>query len=86
MALTAIWRRDPEEIGMLEFLRVLRRHGDWPVHLPGLLLAFAMAELFFKFHSFALECGAFLATWLLIDLVVDALARRLRAPAAGTPR
>jgi hypothetical protein len=45
-----------------------------------------MAELFFKFHSFALECGAFLATWLLIDLVVDAVARRLRAPAAGTPR
>ena len=71
---------------MLEFLRVLRRHGDWPVHLPGLLLAFVLAELFFKFHSFALECAAFLATWLVIDVVVDALARRLRAPAAGTPR
>jgi hypothetical protein len=86
MDLAAVKRREREEIAMLEFLRVLRRHGDWPVHLPGLLLAFVLAELFFKFHSFALECGAFLATWLVIDVVVDALARRLRAPAAGTPR
>ncbi|CAN5277846.1 hypothetical protein BH11PSE10_BH11PSE10_17820 [soil metagenome] len=71
---------------MLEFLRVLRHHGDLPVRLPGLMLAFLVAELFYKFHSFALECGAFLVTWLVIDLVVDALARRLRAPPAGTPR
>lgn len=67
---------------MLEFVRVLRRHGDWAVHLPGLLLAFAMAELFYKFKSFALECAAFLLTWLVIDLVVDLLARQLRAAAA----
>jgi hypothetical protein len=67
---------------MLEFLRVLRRHGDWAVHLPGLVLAFALAELFYKFHSFALECAAFLLTWLLIDWVVDLLARQLRAGAA----
>jgi hypothetical protein len=86
MLIAATWRREPEEIAMLEFLRVLRRHGDWPVHLPGLLLAFLVAELFFKLHSFALECAAFLVTWLVIDLVVDALARRLRAPAAGSPR
>jgi len=71
---------------MLEFLRVLRRHGDLPVRLPGLLLAFLVAELFFKFHSFALECGAFLVTWLVIDVVIDALARHLRAPAADAPR
>ena len=70
---------------MLEFLRVLRRHGRWSVQLPGLVLAFAIAEFFYKFHSFALECGAFLLTWLLIDWLVDALARRLgaAAPSAG---
>ncbi|MEP7301098.1 MAG: hypothetical protein ABI699_06175 [Caldimonas sp.] len=68
---------------MLEFLRVLRRHGDLQVRLPGVLLAFLIAELFYKFHSFALECGAFLVTWLVIDVVIDALARRLRAPAAN---
>lgn len=70
---------------MLEFLRALRRHGDLSVRLPGLLLAFLIAELFYKFHSFALECGAFLVTWLLIDVVIEALARRLRASAAETP-
>ena len=31
-------------------------------------------ELFYKFHSFTLECGAFLATWW----VYDALLARLR--------
>ena len=66
---------------MLEFLRVLRRDGDLPVRLPGLLLAFLSAELFYKFHSFMLECGAFLVTWLVLDLVLDGLARYLRAPA-----
>ena len=71
---------------MLEFLRVLRRNGDFAVRLPGLLLAFLVAELFYKFHSFALECGAFLVTWLVIDVVIDALARRLRGPAADAPR
>ena len=65
---------------MLEFLRTLRRHGDLAVRLPGLLLAFVIAEVFYKFHSFTLECGAFLATWLVIDLVIDRLARWMRRP------
>ena len=65
---------------MLEFLRALRQHGDLGVRLPGLLLAFVIAEVFYKLHSFALECGAFLVTWLVIDLAVELLARLLRAP------
>lgn len=56
---------------MLEFLRSLRRHGDIGVRLPGLLLAFVIAELLYKFHSFALECGAFLLTWWAIDVMLD---------------
>lgn len=35
--------------------------------LPVFLVAFLIAELFYKFHSFALECVAFLATWFVID-------------------
>jgi hypothetical protein len=31
-----------------------------------LTLAFIIAELFYKFHSFTLECGAFLFTWYAI--------------------
>ena len=31
------------------------------------LVAFVIAELFYKFHSFTLECAAFLATWFVLD-------------------
>jgi len=56
---------------MLEFVRALRRDRAFLSRLPSFLLAFVVAELFFKFHSFALECLAFLATWLVVDLIVD---------------
>lgn len=31
----------------------------------------AIAEVFYKFHSFTLECVAFLATWYVLDLIVN---------------
>ena len=34
---------------------------------PALILSLLIAELFYKFHSFTLETGAFLATWFAID-------------------
>lgn len=71
---------------MLEFLRVLRSQGDLLVRLPGLPLAFLIAEMFYKFRSFTLECLAFLVTWLVIDVLIAALARWLRAPRAEAPR
>ena len=42
--------------------------------------AFLIAENFYKFRSFALECLAFMATWYAIDLAVDIL-RKLLAKA-----
>ena len=33
------------------------------------LLAFGIAEFFFKFQSFALECVAFLATWFVASFL-----------------
>jgi hypothetical protein len=33
------------------------------------LIAFVIAEMFFKFKSFALECLAFLAVWALLSFV-----------------
>ncbi len=39
--------------------------------LPSLSLAWLLAELFYKFHSFTLECAAFLATWYLLDAAVQ---------------
>lgn len=37
---------------------------------PALLLSFVLAEIFYKFHSFTLECLAFLATWFVIDALI----------------
>ena len=31
--------------------------------------AFLIAEFFYKFHSFALECAAFLLTWWLCSFI-----------------
>jgi hypothetical protein len=39
----------------------------------------AIAEMFYKFHSFTLECVAFLATWYVLELIVNR-ARALLAP------
>jgi hypothetical protein len=40
---------------------------------PSFLIAFAIAELFYKFKSFALECAAFLLTWALIEAALTGL-------------
>ncbi len=38
--------------------------------LPVFLVAFVVAELFYKFHSFVLVTGAFLVTWYVLDAVI----------------
>ena len=43
-----------------------------------LAAAFVIAELFYKFGSFALECIAFLATWYVLSLAFDFVMRRGR--------
>jgi hypothetical protein len=47
--------------------------------LPALAGAALIAEVFYKFHSFLLECGTFLATWFLLDLLLQGAARLLAA-------
>ncbi len=47
--------------------------------LPVLLMAMFCAESFYKFHSFVLECGAFLLTWFLIDAVYQFVRRQFFA-------
>jgi hypothetical protein len=41
-----------------------------------LVASLLIAELFYKFHSFTLECVAFLATWWLIGGALSFLGRR----------
>ena len=53
-------------------------------HAPTLLGALAIAEMFYKWHSFLLEAGGFLLTWFVLDAAVSWVEKRLarRAPAA----
>ena len=57
---------------MIDLLRAWRSHTAYARRLPAFAAAFLVAEFFYKFHSFALECAAFLATLLVLDLVIDA--------------
>ncbi len=40
---------------------------------PPLGAALLIAEMFYKFHSFTLECLAFLATWTILDALIQRL-------------
>ena len=44
---------------------------------PALGVSFAIAESYYKFHSFTLECLAFLATWCVADALIQPIARRV---------
>ena len=50
--------------------------------IPALGLSVIVAETFYKFHSFTLECLAFLATWFVLDAVVTTLANLVKKPSA----
>ena len=38
---------------------------------PIIMVSLLIAELLYKFHSFTLECIAFLVTWYVLDLVTN---------------
>ena len=48
----------------------------WQEGLP-LGVAFLIAELFFKWRSFALECAGFLATWTVLSWLLGTAVGRL---------
>ena len=50
---------------------------------PALAGSLVIAELFYKFGSFTLECLGFLATWFVLDALFAAIARALARPARG---
>jgi hypothetical protein len=47
-------------------------------HAPSAAVSIVIAELFYKFHSFTLECVAFLATWYVVDRISAAPYRAVR--------
>lgn len=55
---------------MYTLIRSIPRRQLLLEQIPVLATSFVIAELFYKFGSFALECIAFLATWLVLDALV----------------
>jgi hypothetical protein len=56
-------------------IRALVLQGINAVDLVTLATSFVIAEMFYKFHSFTLEAGAFLGTWYALRLAARAIFR-----------
>ena len=52
---------------MYSLIRLLPTRELALQQVPALATSLVLAELFYKFHSFTLECVAFLATWFVLD-------------------
>jgi hypothetical protein len=63
---------------MFTLLRLLPFRRIALEQAPTLAAAWLVAETFYKFHSFTLECAAFLVTWFAFDGALQA-ARTLLA-------
>jgi hypothetical protein len=48
--------------------------------LPAFAIAFIVAEMFYRFHSFTLETLAFLATWFVVDAGIQLVRRVVAGP------
>lgn len=58
-------------VSRLPLRQVLARHA------PTLVGALAIAEMFYKWHSFSLEASGFLVTWFGLDAAVSFIERKL---------
>ena len=56
---------------MIDLIRSLRQHAGYGQRIGSFIVAFATAEFFYKFHSFTLECIAFLVTWYVFDYLTE---------------
>ena len=45
---------------------------------PAIVTSLVIADLFYKFHSFLLETAAFLATWLVVDAMLEGARKLLK--------
>jgi hypothetical protein len=69
---------------MYELIRRLTLKQLTLEQLPLLVMALGIAELFYKFHSFLLEAGAFLLTWLALGALSAAI-KSLFTPVKENP-
>ena len=64
---------------MYSLIRALPARRLATEQLPALATAFVVAEVFYKFGSFALECAAFLVTWFAFDMAVQGIVHITKA-------
>lgn len=55
---------------MYTLIRTLPKRQILIEQIPALVISLVIAELFYKFGSFTLECVFFLATWFVIDALL----------------
>ena len=53
--------------------------------VPVISIALCIAEVFYKFHSFILETTAFMATWYVLDAVLQRLIRLVNPDPTRVP-
>jgi hypothetical protein len=56
---------------MYQLIQLLNVEQLLTRQVPALVASFILTELFYKFHSFTLECTAFLVTWYLVDSLIQ---------------
>jgi hypothetical protein len=64
---------------MYTFLKNSPARSLVTMELPSFAVSMVIAEAFYEFGSFILECGAFLATWWMISFVFDKINRWRKA-------
>ena len=72
------WRESTRGI-MHTLVRQVGLGGALRAEAPALAGAWVIAEMFYKFHSFTLECAGFLATWYVLSVAWNAARRRWSA-------
>jgi hypothetical protein len=58
---------------MFTLLKSLRSRQVYLSEPVSFVAALVIAELFYKFHSFLLETGAFLLTWFVLGAIVHTI-------------
>ncbi len=71
---------------MFQLMRILNASELAARQAPVFVLSFALASLFYKFGSFALEAIALLATWFVLDALVEGVRLGLRRFGPRAPR
>ncbi len=62
---------------MYSLIRSLSLKSLLAEQLPSLILAMFVAESYYTFHSFLLECSCFLLTWFVFDGLIQFIQKQV---------